>query len=65
MQKSSDCISLTTLPVLVPKLALGPKRGAFAAVPVRSALAMGPPAVAVGPLDAVVRDARTLLDQSA
>ena len=65
MQKLSDRISLTTLPVLVPKPDLGPERGAFAVGPVRGALAVGPPATAVGPPDVAVRAALALLDESA
>ena len=57
MQKISARISLTPLPVLVPKSNLGPERGALAVGPVRGALAVGPPADAVG-------DARALLDVS-
>ena len=63
MQKSSDRLSLTTLPVLVPNPVLGSERGALAVGPVRGAV--GPPAAAVGPPDAVVRAARVLLDESA
>ena len=62
MQTSSDRLSLTTVPVLVPNPVLGPQRGALAVGPVRGA--MGPPAAAVGPPDAV-RTARVLLDESA
>ena len=57
MQKSSD--SLTTL--LVSKPVLGPRRGTLAAEPVRGAV--GPPAVAVGPPDAL-RAARLFLEES-
>ena len=65
MQKISARISLTTLPVLVPKPDLGPERGALAVGPVRGALAVGPPAAAVVPPAAAVRAARALLDGSA
>ena len=57
LQKISARISLTPLPVLVPKSNLGPERGALAVGPVRGALAVGPPADAVGA-------ARALLDVS-
>ena len=62
MQKSSDCLSLTTLSVLVLDPVLGPEKGALAVGPVRGAV--GPPATAVGPPDAVMRAARVLLDES-